>query len=180
MPFPRAVSALLLLVVLNACAAEAPPAPPENVLRPAELTRTGGCGDAFVYVTNADNSVAITINWSEAASRAREAGLFEATATLPDEQVSLNVQFGQELSAGFCTDIIEPDRPRILAEAPASTGEAEISVLPAPGAEPFMPLAAARVTLRDVVFEVPVDDTVEIWRIELFELPEVQVGWLAG
>lgn len=176
----RLFGLVLALAMVPVACESAPPAPPENVLGGADMTEVGGCGDAFVWVTNSDSTIALTVNWAEAASRAQADGQLQETATLPDEQVTVTIQFGQHLADGFCTDVLMPDRPRIVAEAPASSGEAEITVLAAPGAEPFMPLASAGVSLSDLVFEVPVEGSFETWRIESLDIPDVQVGWLAG
>jgi len=43
-----------------------------------------------------------------------------------------------------------------------------------------MPLATAGLTLRDLVFEVPVEGSFETWPIDSLDIREVQVGWLAG
>ncbi|CAN5578478.1 hypothetical protein BH23CHL6_BH23CHL6_13050 [soil metagenome] len=176
----RSAAVVVLIASLAAACDAAPPTSAAHTLEGAEFQRTGGCGDAFVYGTNADNTIAVTINWAQAASRAQEAGPFEEKVALPDDRVVVSIQFGQHLSDGFCTDILMPDRPRILAEAQASTGEVQIEVLPAPGAEPFMPMAVASVTLGRAVFEVPVGDGFETWRIESLELRDLQVGWMAG
>jgi len=110
--------------MVPAACESAPPAQPENVLGGADLTQVGGCGDAFVWVTNSDSTIALTVNWAEAASRAQAGGRLQETAKLPDEQVTVAIQFGQHQSDGFCTDVLMTDHPRIVAEAPASSGEA--------------------------------------------------------
>jgi hypothetical protein len=172
------IGGLLLAVTGVACAAPAPP--PEQVLGSAELSRTGGCGDVFLYATSADDTVAVTVRWPDAASRAQAEGEWNEQVALPHADVRVMLQFGRFLSDGFCTDVIMPDRPQLLAEVPASSGEVALSIVAEPGAEPFFPLGRARLDLRDVVFEVPFSDGVETWRIESLELDGIEVGWFPG
>jgi hypothetical protein len=177
---PTALLALLLVALGVAGCESVPPAPPEQVLGATELSRTGGCGDAFIFATSADETIALTVNWAQAASRAQVEGGWSDTVALPHADVTVGLQYGRHLSEGFCTDVIMPDRPLILGEVPATQGEVGITLQPAPGAQPFMPLANATVRLSNVVFEVPLDEGVELWRIESLELTNIAVGWLAG
>lgn len=174
----RLLLTALLIVIGVGCAAEAP-APTEQLLGPAELARAGGCADVFLYAATAEGSVAVTVNWPDAAGRAMAEGEWRETVTLPDHLVRVTLQLGRSLADPLCNDVVT-DAWLIMIEVPAASGEAEIQVVPNPGGEPFMPLGTARLVLRDVVFEVPVDDTTAIWRIELLELDGIQVGWLAG
>jgi hypothetical protein len=176
----RALIGGLLLAVAGAACAAAPSPPPEQVLGQEELTRAGGCGDAFLYATSADDTVAVTVRWPDAASRAQAEREWGQQVALPDADVRVVLQFGRFLSDGFCTDVVMPDRPQVLAELPPMAGELELSIVAEPGAEPFMPLGRADLVLRDAVFEVPTRDGVEIWRIELLELHNVEVGWFPG
>lgn len=170
----------LLLALAGVACATTPGPPRDQLLGPAELSRAGGCSDVFLYATSADDTVAVTVNWPDAASRAQAEGESSEQVALPHTDVRVVLQFGRFLSEGFCTDVVMPDRPQLLAEVPASSGDAELRVVAEPGAEPFFPLGTARLVLRGLVFEVPVANGVEIWRIESLELRNVQVGWFPG
>jgi hypothetical protein len=176
----RALIGSLLLAVAGVACATTPGPPPEELLGPAELSRTGGCSDAFFYATSAEDTVALIVHWPDAASRAQAEGEWSEQVALPHADVRVTLQFGRFLSDGFCTDVVMPDRPQLLAEVPASSGEVETRIVAEPGAEPFFPLAKAHLVLRDVVFEVPLTDGVETWRIESLELDDIEVGWFPG
>jgi hypothetical protein len=167
-----------VLLVVGCAFGSEPPA--EHTLSQADFSAAGGCADAFLYATTADETLALTVNWTEAATRAQAEGEWREHVSLPHPDVRMVLQFGRFLADGYCTDVVMPDRPQILAELPPTAGELELSVVAEPGAEPFMPLGRADLVLRDAVFEVPTRDGVEIWRIDLVELRDVEVGWFPG
>jgi hypothetical protein len=148
-----------------------------QVFRQTDFTKSGGCGDVFVYATNGADSMSVTVDWRGAASAAWQADGFEDTKQIPDGELDVTLNVGRLLSQLYCTDIMTQE-PRLDGTAHAIGGEVEISVTPDAGG--FNPASHADVTLRDVVFEVIQGSEVEHWRIEELVLQNVSVGWLAG
>jgi hypothetical protein len=148
-----------------------------QVFGQADFTRSGGCGDAFVYATNGADSMSVTVDWRGAASTAWTGGGFDGTRQIPDGELDVTLNVGRLLSQLYCTDIMTQE-PRVDGTAHAIGGEVEISVTPDAGG--FQPQSHADVTLRDVVFEVIQGSEVQHWRIDELVLQDVSVGWFAG
>ncbi|HWH23511.1 MAG TPA: hypothetical protein VNW68_01320 [Candidatus Limnocylindria bacterium] len=182
---PTAVASLLALnLLLAACAGlEGPTPTPERVIQGSELPIAGGCADTLLYATSQDAMVAVVVDWPGAASAAHAAGdfvEFSENVTLPADEVRVRLQVGSHLGDGFCTDVIVEGRPNISAEAEASAGVAEITVVPEAAADPIFPLGRATLELTDVVFVIDLGNGPEEWRLDRLELRNIQVGWLAG
>jgi len=153
------------------------PTPGGQVFGQADFTRSGGCGDVFVFATNGADSMSVTVDWRGAASAAWEADGYDGTKQIPDGELDVTLNVGRLLSQLYCTDIMT-QQPRVDGTAHAISGEVEISVTPDAGG--FEPQSHAGVTLRDVVFEVIQGSAVEHWRIDELILQNVSVGWFAG
>jgi hypothetical protein len=142
----------------------------------ADFTRSGGCGDVFIWTTNADDTMALTVQWDRAATTAWEQEGFDDSMTLPQPAVQVFLVVGAELSQTYCTDI--GGMGRVDGQAPAVSGTVELTVTPQAGG--FEPAGTADVTLRDVAFDVVQGTETETWRIDQLELEDLNVGWFAG
>jgi hypothetical protein len=148
-------------------------------LRAQDFTRGGGCGDTLLWTTNETDTVAIVVTWPEAASAAQQEEGYAETVSLPDERVTVELQVGQFLSEGFCTDILMPDRPRIDLDVAVIAGGASIEVMPEAAQPPF-PLGRANAVLTDLRFKVETVEGLELWSIDQIKLEDISVGWMAG
>ena len=152
---------------------------PRQVFGQADFTKSGGCGDLFMWATNVDETLAVVIEWQGAATEANEAGSFGETVTLPEARVSVSLQVGTMLSAGFCTDIMGMPGHRVDGNAPARAGSVWLALEPT-ATEPIFPTASADLILEAIVFEIVRGGAVEEWRIDRLELNDINVGWLPG
>lgn len=132
-----------------------------------------------MWATNADETLAVVIEWQGAATDANQAGSFGETATLPEERVSVSLQVGTMLSAGFCNDVLGMPGHRVDGNAPASGGTVRLALEPT-GTEPTFPTASADLALEAIGFEIVRGGAVEEWRIDRLELNDISVGWLPG
>ena len=121
--------------------------------------------------------MSVTIEWRSAASAAWDAGAFSGTKHVPDADLDVTLNVGQQLSALYCTDI-GMQGPRVDGTAHASAGQVEITVRPDAGG--FKPASHADLSLHDIVFEVTQGAQVEHWRIDDLVIQNVSVGWFAG
>jgi hypothetical protein len=159
-------------------AAPSPTATPAaRVFGAADFTRTGGCGDVFVYATSPDDAMSVTIDWREAASSAWANNGYDGTKQIPDGELDVTLNVGRQLSDLYCTDI-GMEGPRVDGTAHATSGQIEITVTPDAGG--FEPASHADVSLHDVVFDVVQGAEVEHWRITDLVIENVSVGWFAG
>jgi hypothetical protein len=154
-----------------------PTAPPADFeIEAAQFVTTGGCGDAFLWATNAAGTAAITIEWSGAASEAWAEDEFTDTQELPNPEITVSVVEGSQLSSYYCNDIRMPGQgPTSTIEA--VTGTVELTVRPS--REGFEPAGQADLRLSDVTFEVGLGAG-ETWHLDELVIENVSVGWLAG
>lgn len=145
-----------------------------------DLVRVGGCGDALLYGTDGDDSVALLVRWADAASRAVAAGGFEADITLPHEEVEVELWRGEDVTIELCTDALLPGGPPDPEQWEAVAGEVAISVEPEQDADERAPHATATVTVRDLEFEPSAGTTEAHARIDEAVLSEVLIGWVPG
>jgi hypothetical protein len=146
------------------------------VFTQADFTKSGGCGDVFMWATNPDDSIGFTVQWDQAASTAWEQSGFDGSASLPDAEVQVFLVHGANLSQTFCTDI--GGMGTVDGHVEATGGTADIVVTPDAGG--FQPASHANVKLRDITFDVVQGGVTEQWRIDLVELENLSVGWFAG
>lgn len=180
---PSRLRLALLVVALAAagCAAEPLTTPGHQIqLHGADFTHAGGCADAIIWATNADDTIAVMVDWQGAASAAQSENGFSDTVSLPGDQVTVRLQLGRFLSEGVCTDVIMEGRPTVLAESPAAAGTAQIEVTPEGQGDPIFPLARVHLALTNVLFEFQTSEGAEQWTIDSLQLDDVQVGWLPG
>jgi hypothetical protein len=142
-----------------------------------DFANSGGCGDVFIYATSGDDATSVTIEWREAASAAWAAAGFHGTKQIPDGDLDVTLNVGQQLSTLYCTDI-GVIGPHVDGTAHAISGQVELRVTPDAGG--FKPASHADIALHDVVFEVVQGTSVEHWRIAELVLQAVSVGWFAG
>jgi hypothetical protein len=125
----RSLAAVLLCscALLSACGDDSGAAP--TAVEPDDEVVLGdgdGCGDAFFWATNADDTIAVTVFVDE---RARSS---QAPTTVSfdvgDAGLTAQVLRGEELSATFCTDLLVGDP--IDSETDATAGHVEITLDP--------------------------------------------------
>jgi hypothetical protein len=98
--------------------------PVGQVFTQADFTRSGGCGDVYMWAATEADTMAVTMQWDAAATSAWDGGDFNDTATMPADGISVSLVVGQNLSAGFCTDI--GGQSRVDGNAPAVSGTVEL------------------------------------------------------
>ncbi|MEA2677856.1 MAG: hypothetical protein QOJ81_1997 [Chloroflexota bacterium] len=142
----------------------------------AQFVNTGGCGDAFIWATNAAGTAAITVEWGGAASEAWANGPFNDTQQLPNPEITVSVVEGNGLSTYYCNDVRGPGQGT-TSEIEATSGAVEVAVRPDP--EGFQPAGHADLRLSDVTFTIRLGSG-ETWRLDELVIENVSVGWLAG
>ena len=143
----------------------------------AAFTNVGGCGDVFMWATNAEGTTAITVEWQGAATTAWEDGSFDETATVEEDPVVVTLVTGRGLDGLYCNDILMPG----MAEdnkVQASAGTVRLVVRP--DQEGFKPASHADAVLNDIVFEVVVGTEEESWQLDELGFENLSVGWMAG
>ena len=155
----RSLAALLLCssAALSACGDDTPAAvdPEDQVV----LTAGDGCGDAFFWATNADDTIAVTVMVNERARSSQEPTT--VSYDVGNAELTARVLRGQDLSSTFCTDILvgEP----VASETDAYAGHVEIVLEPqaldegscgqASGTATLTGMAGDRLTFADVTIE---------------------------
>jgi hypothetical protein len=179
----RAAYLLALGLLAAACGSPAPstastatasPALADFEIEAAQFTKTGGCGDAFIWATNAAGTAAITVEWGGAASAAWIAGGFSDTRQLPHPEITVSVVEGNQLSSYYCNDIRMPGQG-VTSTIEAAAGTVELTVRPS--REGFEPAGQADLRLSDITFEL---GSGEVWHLAELVIPRVSVGWFAG
>ena len=141
------------------------------------FTKFGGCGDVFMWATNADGTMAITIDWQGAASGAWSDGEFDETASLAEAPVQVSLVAGRGLDGLYCNDILMPGMSEDNKIA-AHEGTVQLVVRPDEGG--FKPASHADAALNDVTFNVVVGSDEETWQLDELTFQNVSVGWMAG
>jgi len=121
--------------------------------------------------------MSLTVEWRGAASAAWDADGFHGTKQIPDGELDVTLNVGQQLSTLYCTDIGNT-QARVDGTAHARSGTVEVKVTPDAAAS--KPVGHADIALHDVVFEVLQGTTVEHWRVDDVVLQNISVGWFAG
>ena len=122
----RSVAAVLFCtsVVLAACGDDDATAvdPDEKVaLSPGE-----GCGDAFFWAVNADDTIAVAVTVDQ--RERSETQPTTASYDVGDDGMTVTVRRGHDLSETFCTDLIVNDP--IDSEKPATAGHVVVELDP--------------------------------------------------
>jgi hypothetical protein len=141
------------------------------------FSKFGGCGDVFTWATNAQGTMAITMEWQGAATAAWQDGGFEETASLAEAPVAVSLVAGRGLDGMYCNDVLTPEMGEDN-NVRASTGTVRLNVRP--DADGFEPASHADVALSDIVFNVIVGTEEETWQLDELIIENVSVGWLAG
>lgn len=182
----RCVANLLALGLLAvACVSPAPTtaptgtastAAPDFEIEAAQFVNTGGCGDAFLWTTNAAGTAAITVEWGGAASEAWAEDVYSATEQLPNPEITVSVVEGNQLTSYYCNDVRGPGQgPTSTIEA--TTGTVDVSVIP--NREFFQPAGQADLRLSDITFRVGLGGG-QTWHLGEFLFEGVLVGWSPG
>jgi hypothetical protein len=148
--------------------------PADFEIEAAQFTNTGGCGDAFVWATNAAGTAAITVEWSGAASEAWNNDGFNDTHQLPHPEITVSVVEGSQLTSYYCNDIRMPGQGETSTIA-ASSGTVDLAVTPTP--QGFEPAGQADLRLTDITFTLGETET---WHLDELVIENVSVGWFAG
>lgn len=91
----------------------------------APLTRSGGCGEAFLWAADEDGRTAVVVS-----ADLRDRSTTDPTTlevTLPDPAVEVVLVEGEDLTAGFCTDLPMSEVER---ETPVVAGDVVLRVDP--------------------------------------------------
>jgi hypothetical protein len=155
------------------------PTPPSSgrIFTQADFTKSGGCGNVFMWAATEDETFAVTMQWN--VGQPGEAREFDETVSLPDAEVQISLQTGTMLSQGFCTDILGMPGHRVDGDAPAVSGTVRLNLDPNDGGEPFS-TSLADLTLDNILFDIVFGTETEQWRVEGLVLEDILVGWLAG
>jgi len=151
--------------------------PGAQAIDASAFTKFGGCGDVYLWTTNADGTTAITVEWQGAATAAWEDGGFDETSTLEEAPVLVSLVFGHGLDRLYCNDVIEPGM-REDNKVQADVGTVRLVVTPDEGG--FKPASHADATLTNLSFKVVVGTDEETWTLDELGFENLSVGWLAG
>ena len=153
-----------------------PPTPPADFeIEAAQFVKTGGCGDVFIWATNAADNAAITVEWSGAASEAWANEAFNETQHLPSPDITVSVVEGSGLASYFCNDIRMPEQG-VTSTIEATSGTVDLEVRP--NREGFEPAGQAELRLTDITFRPTMGG--EVWHLAELVIENVSVGWFAG
>ncbi len=153
-------AAFLLLMLLPACEIEseaealawdAPEA--DDALTMRQLARSGGCGDATLFGSNAADTQAIFFNFQGLASQAQAAGgPISLVLNLPHPMVGGSYQTGRRLTSATCVGAFPLPGPRVVNDWTLSGGTLYVDARPLPGGGPGMPLAEVELSLVNPAF----------------------------
>jgi len=122
---------LTLVVALAACGSDdddggAGPTSGE----PIELTRSGGCGDAYLWAATEDGMVAVTVAVEVPRHSTRDDTVVEVD--LPDPDVEAHLLRGdRDLTGNLCTDAIDGNAEP-TSTVPLTAGTGEVVTTPVP------------------------------------------------
>ena len=150
----------------------------------ADLTRSGGCGDYFLYAHNEQDTLGLLVNGSGLALAAHEAGgastwTFDL-ATAEEGSPTVQVRMGENLNHESCNDALDPDiEIRVDHSYTALSGSATLIVTPTGEQTTWGEVPASlELTLEGVVLSNDVDDTDTV---EMGDYSEsAGIGWLPG
>jgi hypothetical protein len=143
----------------------------------ADFRNHGGCGDAYLWATTADGSMAITMHWEGAASSAWGAGGFHQLTQLADPALVVQFAVGRRMGEFFCNDVLMPGVGQD-SSIDAVSGDAEIFVRPDQNG--FQPAGHADAALQDVRFRIIDGEAEEFWHLDELVWENISVGWFAG
>jgi hypothetical protein len=148
----RVASVVAVVLAVAACsdATEGNEPVPEA---PITLTRSGGCGDAYLWAATDDGTVAVTIS-VDAIDRS-SAEPTTIAIDLPQDDVEAFVLRGdRDMTGNFCTDLIDGDaEPDEILPLRAGTGEIVLDPLPDEGDVDGCGDIAGRATLTGLTAE---------------------------
>jgi hypothetical protein len=150
-----------------------------------ELTLYGGCSDIFMYAKNSDDSLGLFISASALVETtfSADAGthVFNLDVATAENNLSIVVQSGQNITREACNDALEEDmQPVVHFEGKATSGNAQFSITPAGEATDWGEMPAnATLILEDVVFPDASGDDQKSLKINNWGF-DAAVGWLPG
>jgi len=132
-----------------------------------ELTRSGGCGDVFMWATTSGGDVAVTVSWNRPFEQQRRAA--EVRFAVPDDEIVVRIERGRTLERNMCTDLIDGEsEPEWVRTATAGRGHLVVGEF-----DPVTWRARATLTLEGV--EGP-----DGLRFAPAELSTDQIGFFSG
>jgi hypothetical protein len=97
---------------------------------PIELTRSGGCGDAYLWAATEDGTVAVTVAVEVPRHSTRDDTVVEVD--LPDPDVEAHLLRGdRDLTRNFCTDALDGNAEP-TSTVPLTAGTGEVVTTPVP------------------------------------------------
>jgi hypothetical protein len=138
-----------------------------------QLTRTGGCGDTFVYAADADDTIELSV-FAEGLIAAAGDAPSTRSFTLPDAAVRVRLEQGDRITSATCTDLIENGGPKVVRTYTATAGTVDVTVRPG-GADGWD--SEADVTLTDATLATEGGQEITI---DAFTWTAIWVGWLPG
>jgi hypothetical protein len=148
----RAVVLLLVLLATLVLAACSDPTDGNEPIgeAPIELTRSGGCGDAYLWAATDDGTWVVTIG-----VEARDRSSTEPTTIavdLPDPDIRASVLVGDvDLTRNLCTDVIDGDaEPNRTVPVVSGSGEIVLDPTAPEGTYDLCGDTSGRAELRDV------------------------------
>lgn len=145
----RTASVVISLILVTTACGPTASNPPEA----PQLTEEYGCGFGF-YLGNVDQTAGLFIALSD--FDVGQSGDVPESSSLSDDIWRSQLQFGADLFANWCDDVIEPGEPEPeITETWNVSGTIEILELPEPGT-----CGPARALLADVEAHSPDDDEV--------------------
>ena len=155
----KGILLLGVLLAVSACSTEGEAGP-----EPVEFTEEYGCGFGF-YASNEDQTTGLLLTYLD--FEGAWAGNVARSGQI-DAAWDAQLQYGTDLFANWCDDVLEPNEPTPEVESAWSvTGEIEVVELPAAGE-----CGEATARLHDVVATGPVDQV-----LELGELTITNTAW---
>jgi len=177
--FASNVLAALAIALLSGCGGvvvEPAPAPgtgPISVGFEKGLTKSGGCGDVYLFVANPADTIAIVVDAKKFITPVTS---HSETFTLPSAAIKVQVQVGSSLTQAACNDVVT-STPKVDSTYEATAGSVTLVTTPNPGGGPTSALSKASLKLENVTFKNGKGDTVVV---PVFEVSNVLVGWYAG
>lgn len=145
-----------------------------------ELTITGGCGDAVLYATNADDTTAIVFTVRGVIDPDGTGASADYRWALPNDEVQLEVRVGRNVTQTVCNDVVYLDTVVDMYYVPIA-GQAYLSVTPTGEPQPWGEYPAdAYLRLENVEWlNAYSSDLMESVEMPLFEM-KAHIGWLPG
>ena len=144
------------------------------------LEQRGGCGDAFLFASNPDDTVALFFSTRQLAERAHEAGHPTTfSMDLASEEAALWVHGGENVSHSACNDALSL-QTRVARELRAVSGRVTVTVTPSGPPTPWGEFPAdVTLHIEDATLAPDGDPEAEAVHLDSFEM-NARIGWVIG